>query len=265
MEKNINNDKWALVLCGGKGSRLGDLMNEIPKPLVYVHEKPIIWYTLWTLYSKGFRNFILPLGYKGEMIESYLRKETSIVEKCNIIFLDTGQDTSIAKRIDQVKKNIPENENFFILNSDTLFDFNIDAMLDLHIKNNALVTLASVDVISTWGLILFKNNSISGFERERKVRHLFTENKEEKGLVYSGFSWINKLALNEINLRTCNDFESDLYQKVIKMNRSAHFSLDGLWFPIDTKKDLDMINLSDDIHSSGFNAKKHKIKLEKTS
>ena len=108
MEKinNTNPGKWAVILCGGKGSRLGDITETTPKPLVQVHDKPIMWYTFWTLYDHGFRNFVLPLGYKGEIIDEYFRSISADTDS-QVISIDTGLDTSIAHRMYQVSNYIP--------------------------------------------------------------------------------------------------------------------------------------------------------------
>ena len=260
---NTNQSKWAVVLCGGRGNRLGDITETTPKPLVEVHGKPILWYTFWTLYDHGFRNFILPLGYKGDMIEEYFISISAATDS-QVISIDTGLNTSIAHRMDQIDKFIPDGNDFFILNSDTLFEFDIEDMYQFHKKNNALVTLSSVDVISTWGLIIVRDEKVIGFERERKIRHLFADVEREEGLVFSGFSWINKKALANIDLQTCGDFETNLYQSAIELGRSAHYPINGLWFPIDTPKDLQIINMMvDDRYSFGSAARKYKDRLGK--
>ena len=264
MEKinNTNPGKWAVILCGGKGSRLGDITETTPKPLVQVHDKPIMWYTFWTLYDHGFRNFVLPLGYKGEIIDEYFRSISADTDS-QVISIDTGLDTSIAHRMYQVSNYIPDNIDFFLLNSDTLFEFDIEGMYKLHKKTDALVTLSSVDVVSSWGLILIKDNKITGFDRQRKVRHLFSDGlKDVEGLVYSGLSWINKKAFQNIDLQTCGEFETSLYQSVIDIGRVTHYPINGLWFPIDTPKDFQIINMMiADRHSVGHAAKEYKKKL----
>ena len=65
--------KSVVILCGGKGTRLGALGKKLPKSLVRVDGKPIIWYILKTLKKNKFNHFILPVGYKGSMIKSYIR------------------------------------------------------------------------------------------------------------------------------------------------------------------------------------------------
>jgi glucose-1-phosphate cytidylyltransferase len=236
---------------------MGDLTEKIPKPLVEVHDKPILWYSFWGLYSAGFRKFILPLGYKGEMIQSYITALTKGLE-CEVLCVDTGVDTSIAERIDNVQHLLDENEDFFLLNSDTLFDFNIEEMLAVHRREQALVTLSSVEVVSTWGLIILDDQGrLAAFDRQRKVRHLIPNDESgHRGLVNSGLAWLNQAALKEVDLKSGQDFESSLYTRVIEMGRAAHYQITGEWFPIDTPKDLRVINLAEeDRHGAGHKAK----------
>ena len=91
------NIKTAVILCGGKGTRLGHLGKKLPKCLVKVHEQPIIWYIMKTLIKNDFNHFILPLGYKAQMIKDYFKKKIFRNSKIETIF--TGENTNIAKRI----------------------------------------------------------------------------------------------------------------------------------------------------------------------
>lgn len=231
---------------------MGALTENTPKSLVEVHGKPILWYVFLSLYRHGFRNFVLPLGYKGQMIEEYIQHVARDMG-CQILAIDTGENTSIAGRVHQILDLLPDNVDFLLLNSDTIFDFDIDGMYDMHKNNNALVTLSSVEIVSTWGLILLKDDQISGFDRERKVHYLISEDSPGlRGLVNSGIALLNKSALQYVNLETCADFETNLYQRVIEMKRAVYFQIRGYWFAIDTPKDLHIVNLNiGDRHSSG--------------
>ena len=241
------NGSWAVMLCGGLGSRMGNLTLETPKSLLMVSGKPIIWYSFWTLYKYGCRNFILPLGYLGNMIREYIQQIASNIE-CNIYMVETGIETSIANRIKKIKKIIPEKTDFLLLNTDTLFDFDIPTMYKVHITNNSLVTLSSVDVISPWGILTVSGENIINFDRNRKVQKLIS-NHDVKGygVVNSGIAWINKNALNLINFEKDIDFETELFGSAIKEKRISHYKLDGIWFPIDTPKDLNSINYAFDV------------------
>lgn len=235
-------DRLAVILCGGRGSRLGPITESLPKSLVKVHDKPILWYTFLMLYKHGFRHFIFPLGYKGNMIEEFITQEFREYD-CKIHFVNTGKDSAIAKRLQQVAKLIPEHDDFFLLNGDTFFDFNIDSMYQLHRRKNAFVTLSSVEIISAYGIIIEEEGKITGFAREKKVSSLSLGNDHAtRGYVNAGLVWLNKDALQMIDLEACNDFEHELYPKIIQTGRAAHYRIDGTWFAIDTPKDLDIIN-----------------------
>ena len=248
--KDENKEKLAVILCGGPGSRMGDLVSNKPKTLLEVHGKPILWYIFWSLYKYGFRKIILPIGYKGKMIESCM-KEISINTDIEIITVDTGVGTPIAKRMEQILDIIQDDSDFFLLNSDTIFDFDIDKMYQKHRSLNSLVTLSSVEVASPWGIMSVKDGKLIGFDRGRGVHKLVSKNAREGfGLVNSGLAWINKSSLALIDLNSCADFETAVFQKAIEMQRATYFQIEGTWIPIDTPKDLNSINLMIDDESS---------------
>ena len=85
---NIKKSRTAVILCGGKGTRLGSITKKIPKSLVKIKNKPIIWYILKILKKNGFNQFILPLGYKGHLIERYLKNKD--FKNFNLKFVSTS-------------------------------------------------------------------------------------------------------------------------------------------------------------------------------
>ncbi len=241
-------EKIAVVLCGGKGSRMGGLTKSLPKPLLKIHGKPIIWYSIKILNLYGFNKIIFPLGYKGNKIKNYLNKEFS-KQKKNFYFIDTGINSSISKRIHIIKNIIPENSNFFMINSDTIFNFNINKMFKEHINNSNWLTLSSVDLSVRWGLIIFDRNNLVNFDRRRTVSNLKIKgNSERFAKVNSGLVIINKNALEYFN-KDDYCFESSLYKKMIKMKKAKNFNLKGMWYPIDTEKDLQTLNIDNKIGS----------------
>ena len=261
------NEAWAVVLCGGFGSRMGALTNDIPKPLIQIHEKPILWYILMTLRKYNVKNLIFPLGYKGDMLKDYIMTNFGSSD-FNLHCVDTGVDSSIAHRISKISGIIPENADFLLLNSDTIFDFDLDAMLKLHKSSNALITLSSIEIISSWGLIhKRKDDTLSGFSRERKAHYLASnDDPDQRGYIYSGIGFMNKNALQHVDLENCNDFEQDLFSNIIKIGRASLYEIEGSWFAIDTAKDLQIINqLTGDKNNRGQKVHAIKEKLSDTN
>lgn len=243
MNKNILKDRSVVILCGGRGSRLGAITENIPKPLVKVHDKPILWYTFLTLYKHGFRNFIFPVGYKGQMIEGFITREFE-EHDCSLRFIDTGSDSPIAKRLKMVSKLIIDGSDFFLINGDTLFDFDILSMYQLHRRKKALITLSSVEIVSSYGVIIEEKGKIVDFAREKKVSYFSLEEKKRRGFVNAGLIWLNKDVLDLIDLDKSDNFEQDLFLKAIRNGTCiAHYKIDGNWFAIDTQKDLSIINI----------------------
>ena len=150
--------KTAVILCGGKGSRLGATGKKIPKTLIVIQKKPILWYILSELILKHkFNHFILPIGHKGQMIKNYISKGFTNKRNRHVSFdiIDTGIDTSISRRIFKIKNKI-NSKHFLLLNGDAIFNFKIGKIFNNHIKKNLDLTLLTCNVISPFGLFILK-------------------------------------------------------------------------------------------------------------
>jgi glucose-1-phosphate cytidylyltransferase len=97
----------AVILCGGKGTRMGPLTKELPKPLINIGGKPILWHIMKIYASQGVNNFILCLGYKGDKIKEYFQNNNN--EEWNIQFVDTGIECTKSERLQKIKNSITEN------------------------------------------------------------------------------------------------------------------------------------------------------------
>lgn len=127
----IKNRRTAIILCGGKGTRLGALSKKIPKTLVKIQNKEILWFIINILKINNFNHFILPIGYKGAKIKEFVEKNFKNDKEIEIF--QTGLNSSISSRIFKVKKLIKSND-FLLLNGDAIFNFNIDKMYKDHVK-----------------------------------------------------------------------------------------------------------------------------------
>lgn len=227
----------AIILCGGRGSRFGDANR--PKSLIPVHGRPIIWYIITRLRRAGFKRFILPLGFRGQDIRHYVEANL-FNQDCTFHCLDTGDDTPIGRRIEQVRHLLPSESAFLLTNGDAVFDFDIEGMADIHQKNVTVATFAIVETISKFGLFLVDDGKVVSFERDSEVVNYAVRYGEQimSGHVYSGIAILNEDVLNLINLNVCENFEMELYPALIAEAETNVFPVDGFWYAIDTPKDL---------------------------
>ena len=181
----------------------------------------------------------------GSEIADFVKQNYS--SHAELAFIDTGLDLEIKRRIELARPCMSHFEDILLVNSDTIFDFNIPEMYKKHRKESNFVTLCSVDITSPWGLInqTFDGTLVS-FERDRKVG-LFKANFDDpvSSLVNSGITWFKTRSLENINMNDQKDFETDLFNDAIKRGRAGVYKMNGFWYPIDTPKDLYAINYSD--------------------
>lgn len=234
--KNIK-QKTAVVLCGGLGSRLGNLSKKVPKSMVKINNYPIIWYIINNLIRNSFNHIILPIGYKGNFIKKYIKKNFKIF-KANIEIIQTGKNTSIAKRIFLIKNKI-RSENFLLMNGDAIFDFNLKKIFEGHEKKSTDITFIGCENQLAYGTIGMVGNKIVNFDRNITFNAVkIKKNSKFTAYVYSGMSIINKNLL-KINFKNFANFEKKFYPVIIKKYKCDFKNFKGFWHSIDNIKDIE--------------------------
>ena len=146
-----------VILAGGSGTRLSEYTKSIPKPMVKIGDKPILVHIM-KLYAKyGFKEFIIALGYKGNLIKKYFKKKKF---NWNIKLVDTGLNTMTGGRLKRLK-NIIGNQRFLMTYGDGISNINLKKLLRFHIKNNKLVTLSAVRPPARFGAIKLNGNLVN--------------------------------------------------------------------------------------------------------
>lgn len=160
-----------IIMCGGKGTRLREETAIKPKPMVEIGGRPILWHIM-SIYSRfGFRDFILPLGYKGEIIRQYfhdyqfrnsdftinlksgkITRHPGYMEDWNVTLCDTGQETLKGARIKRVQDHI-KGDRFMVTYGDGLADIDINALLEFHKKSGTIGTFTGVRMPSRFGSV----------------------------------------------------------------------------------------------------------------
>ncbi len=235
-----------VILCGGKGTRMREETEYRPKPLVEIGGNPIIWHIMKIYSYFGIKDFILCLGYKGEMIKQYFNNiqwlnndytlhidnclstityHTNDNNKWNITFINTGSETLTAGRLKQTRKYIAE-ENFLLTYGDGLSDVNIKELIKYHKSKGKLATLTGIHPVSSFGVI----------EVENGIAKSFTEKPRQGGFVNGGFMVLNRKIFDYIPEKDCMFVQKPLVNLTAD-KELAIYEHKGFWMAIDTFKD----------------------------
>lgn len=233
-----------VILCGGKGMRMKSVTEKIPKPLAKVMDKPILWYIMKQYRQFGHKQFILPLGYKGDEIKGYFdnyrrdhynytlslsteEKKFFNTEKedWEITFVDTGEESLTGKRLRLVREFITD-DVFMVTYGDGLADVDLEALLEHHKKMGKIVTVTAIHPKSNYGLISEEDGVATGFVEKPPLEHL----------VNGGFFICNKEIFDYLD---DGMLEDTILTRLTQKGELAVYFHDGFWIGIDTCKDID--------------------------
>jgi len=212
----------AVILCGGRGVRIGPLSEETPKPLLKIGDKPILWHVMKIYSSQGVKNFILCLGHRGDKIRDYFKANNT--EGWDISFVDTGVDSSKSQRLQQVKEFI-KGDIFFLAYGDDVADINLPSLLKFHRKMDLVATITVVRMVSQFGLVEIERNNIIKEFKEKPVLDKWMN---------GGFMVADKKIFSYLKL---GELEKEVFEKLVKTGRIAAYKHRGRWLTMNTLKD----------------------------
>ncbi|MBJ8030633.1 sugar phosphate nucleotidyltransferase [Bacillus cereus group sp. N21] len=239
-----------IILCGGKGLRMQGILKDIPKPLVQVQGKPLIWHIMnW--YSKfGHHEFVLPLGYGGEKIKEYFmdyiwkehdfnldlkNNHYQLLEEpkqWNIKFIDTGIETMTGTRLKKLEKHI-QDEVFLLTYGDGLAKIDINELIKFHKDKGKIATLTGIKKSSQYGLLQIENGIAVDFKEKPLLN----------AVINGGFFVFNKGIFDYLNDNDCM-LEEEPLLNLIKNKELAVYEHNDYWISVDTPKDLKDANES---------------------
>jgi len=222
----------AVILCGGKGTRLSGYTEAIPKPLVQIGNKPILHHLMDLYAGFGHKEFILLVGYKADKIKEYFKN----IREFNIKFVDSGEEANKAQRLMDAKKLIKGN-TFLMSYGDDLTDANINSIIGFHKKSKKVVTLTAVPLLSPFGIIeISSKEEVTSFREKPKLNHWMN----------GGFYVIEKKIFSYI--KPGYDLEKETFEDLAKERQIAEFMHNGFWKSMNTLKDVIELN---DMHKEG--------------
>ena len=214
-----------ILLAGGFGTRLSEYTDAIPKPMVQIGNKPILWHIMNFYAQYNHKNFYVALGYKGEVIREYFSK---ISEKWNINLIDTGQKTMTGGRVKRLQKFIGK-ETCMLTYGDGLANINIDNLLSFHKNHGKLVTVSAVHPPARFGAIQLSGDQVKTFKEKSQI---------VEGWVNGGFFIIEPNFFNFIDGDNTY-LEREPLERAVSEGELFAYKHNGFWQCMDTKRDKD--------------------------
>jgi len=217
-----------VILAGGLGSRLSEETKIVPKALVKIGKKPIILHLINYYQSYGYNDFIICLGYKGNLINKFFLKEKhkNYFKHTKIKLINTGKKTYTGERIKRIKKYITG--NFFLTYCDGLSNINLNKTLELFKKSKKIGLVSTINPKSRFGVLsIDKKNNVLNFDEKSKSSNTW---------INAGFFIFTKKIFKFINGKNPILERSPLIN-LSKKKQLIAYKHKGFWQCMDTLKD----------------------------
>jgi glucose-1-phosphate cytidylyltransferase len=238
-----------IILAGGSGTRFSEETEKVPKPMIKVHDKPILLHIM-NIYAKyGYRDFGIALGYKADYIKNFFlttslnnlnlnisftkneNTEKNIKSSnWNVTLVDTGLNSMTGGRLKRMKSYISK-DPFFLTYGDGVADINLDELLDFHKKHKKMVTVTAVRPAARFGELKIDSGLVKSFKEKPQT---------DQGWINGGFFVINPEFL-EIIKDDNTILEKGPLEQVCKMEELMAYKHYSYWQCMDTKRDRDQL------------------------
>jgi glucose-1-phosphate cytidylyltransferase len=237
-----------VILAGGLGTRLSEETKTIPKPMVEIGGKPILWHIMNWYAKFGHRDFIICCGYKGEIIKKYFwdmiyskrdicfdgpnnkavfLKEQTPLRDWTVTCVDTGENTMTGGRIARIAPYV-RGEPFMLTYGDGVSNVDLDALLARHKETLASVTVTAVQHPARFGVLdIVDNNRVSSFAEKPS---------KDAPWINGGFFVVNGVS-DPAEIEDSSIFEVDVLPKLADLGLLAAYKHTGFWKCMDTLKD----------------------------
>ena len=240
-----------VILAGGFGTRLSEYTDSIPKPMVTIGNKPILWHIMNTYASFGHDDFYLALGYKADVVKDYflnyytlnsdftinlnsgeIQSHQASKVNWNVTLVDTGLTSMTGGRVKRMKDYIGD-ETFMLTYGDGLADVNIDSLLEFHKKHGKMVTMTGVHPQARFGELDLDGDSVVSFREKPSAQ-------TKQGWINGGYMVIEPKFLDLID-GDSTILEREPLERVSELGELMVYRHSGFWQCMDTKRDRDML------------------------
>ena len=218
-----------VILCGGRGTRLRERTESVPKALVEIGGRPILWHVIGIYLAQGFERFLLATGYLGEAVAEFVASE-AWPDGVEIECVDTGLDTPTGGRIAALSDRL-EDATFCATYADGVADIDLDALLDFHSGQGALATMTVVRPHLQWGVAEIREGGlVEGFVEKPRSEHW----------INGGFFCFESGALGYLDEESV--LEREPLARLAADGQLCAHRHEGFWDCMDTYKDAVALN-----------------------
>jgi len=233
-----------VLLCGGKGTRIRGVDDAVPKPMIPVGSQPIVVHIMQHYAFYGHRDFVLCLGYLGNVVREFFGATSSAVEETvsfelptagqvNVTLVDTGLDAMTGARVRKIRHVVGGND-FLLSYGDGVSDVPIDRVLAFHRSHNAAMTLTAVRPPSRFGEVEVDTSGIAtSFNEKPQV---------SAGLISGGYFVCRPSLFEYLDDREDLVLEADPMRHMVRDRRLAAYTHQGFWQCMDTYRDWELLN-----------------------
>ncbi|HEX5594012.1 MAG TPA: sugar phosphate nucleotidyltransferase [Solirubrobacterales bacterium] len=217
-----------VILCGGRGTRLRERTESVPKALVEIGGRPILWHVIQIYAAQGFERFLLATGYMGEAVAEFAAAERwpeGVWVEC----VDTGLDTPTGGRVAALAERLG-GETFCATYADGVADIDLDGLLEFHREQGALATVTVVRPNLQWGVAELSGDAVTGFVEKPRSEHW----------INGGFFCFEPRALSYVGEDSV--LEREPLEHLAADGQLRAFRHEGFWDCMDTYKDAVVLN-----------------------
>jgi len=235
-----------VILCGGFGSRLSEETVVKPKPMVEIGGKPILWHILKTYHHYGYDDFVLALGYKGEVIKDFfinyyaMTSDVTVhlksgkvdcanhsAEDITVTMVDTGRDSLTGGRLHRLENILRPKGTFMLTYGDGVADIDIRQLVKFHRQHGKIATVTAVRPAARFGRMIFDDDKVVDFKEKPQT---------DQGWINGGFFVFEPEVFNYLH-GDSTVLEADPLEKLAKDGQLMAFKHTGFWQSMDTLRD----------------------------
>jgi glucose-1-phosphate cytidylyltransferase len=242
-----------VILCGGQGTRIRDVADDVPKPMIPIGDRPILWHIMKGYAQHGFTDFILCLGYKSWAIKRYFLdyhlasadfsvdlssagdlqlRAAPCEEPWRVTLTETGLDAMTGCRVRRAAKYLA-GDTFLLTYGDGVSDVNIRALVDFHRKQGKIGTVMAVHPPGRFGEIEIEDNRVVDFSEKPAVT---------LGLISAGFFVFHRSFIDRLPDRADLVLERGPLYDLARDGELAAYIHDGFWHCMDSSRDYHLLN-----------------------